>query len=124
MEIINLNSVKRFITKDTSIIREILSPRNSSLKNQSLAEATVLPGKSTAEHYHLKTEEIYYILRGQGKIFVEDEERMVKPGDGVVILPGKRHKICNIGNEDLVFLCCCAPSYEDDDTVVIHSESG
>ncbi len=119
MEIINRNGVKPFITKDTSEIREILAPRNSSIKNQSLAEAKLAPGKTTEEHHHIRTEEIYYILRGKGKMWVESESRDVKAGDGIAILPGRRHKIENAGAGELVFLCCCAPAYTHEDTVLV-----
>jgi len=50
---------------------------------------------------------------------VEDGEREISPGDGVAILPGKRHKVWNLGQSDLVFLCCCSPAYSHDDTVIV-----
>ncbi len=118
MQIVNISRTKPFITKDNSEIREILSPGNSSLENQSLAEARVSPGKATIQHYHVKTEEIYYILQGRAEIIVEGEVKEVVEGDGIVILPGQKHRIWNTGDEDLVFLCCCAPAYEDEDTVL------
>ncbi len=118
MEIIARSSTKPFITVDTSEIRELLAHRNSSIRNQSLAEATVYPGKSTEEHFHPKTEEIYYILTGQGHIRIEGEERDVTVGDAIGILPSQKHKIWNTGTEPLVFLCCCAPCYEHTDTVI------
>ena len=116
VEIINRNNVAPFITKDDSEIREILAPGNSSLKNQSLAEARVSPGKSTKQHYHVETEEIYYILQGRARVEVGSKLREVGEGDGIAILPGQRHKICNTGTEELVFLCCCSPCYKDKDT--------
>ena len=118
MEVINRNNVQSFITKDTSEIREVLAPTNSSLQKQSLAEAIVSPGKSTQEHYHLNSEEIYYILQGKGGMRIEDESREVSKGDGIAILPKQRHKIWNTGDNDLVILCCCAPAYTHDDTVL------
>jgi mannose-6-phosphate isomerase-like protein (cupin superfamily) len=118
MEIGNANRAKPFITKDNSEIREILSPGNSSLGNQSLAEARVSPGKATIRHYHMKSEEIYYVLQGRAEIRVEGETKEVVEGDSIVILPGQKHRIWNTGDEDLVFLCCCAPAYGDEDTVL------
>ncbi len=118
MEIININDTVSFVTKDGSLIREVLSFRNSYLKNQSLAEATLLPGRATLEHYHLESEEIYYIVQGRGRIRIEGEMREIKPGDGIVILPGKRHKVWNAGEENLIFLCCCSPAYTDEDTII------
>ena len=118
MDIINRNDVKAFITKDKSEIREILAPRNSIIKKQSLAEARVSPGEVTEEHYHIQTEEIYYILQGKGLMIIDDEKQEVKKYDGIAIPPGARHKILNIGSDDLVMLCCCVPAYEHDDTVI------
>ena len=118
MEIVNRRDAAPFITKDTSEIREILAPRNSSIRRQSLAEARLLPGKSNEEHVHPQTEEIYYVLKGRGRIRIDGEERDIRPGDGIVILPGKLHKTWNTGKSDLVFLCCCVPAYTHEDTVI------
>jgi mannose-6-phosphate isomerase-like protein (cupin superfamily) len=118
MDIKNLGDTPSFITKDGSEIRELLAHRNSVIRNQSLAEARLPAGASTQEHYHIKTEEIYYITHGAGRIRIEGETRDVKTGDAVAIPPGRKHKLWNTGNEMLRLLCCCAPAYEHDDTVI------
>ena len=121
MEIRNLERVPAFTTKDGSEIRELLAYRNSQIRNQSLAEARLLPGGSTQEHYHVVTEEIYFITEGQGRIRIEDEVREVKSGDAIAIPPGHKHKLWNTGNAILRLLCCCAPAYEHDDTIITES---
>jgi mannose-6-phosphate isomerase-like protein (cupin superfamily) len=118
VEIVNRNTSPPFITKDGSEIRSILDRTNSGAANQSLAEATLLPGAATEAHRHPTTEEIYYILRGAGLMRVEAEERAVGPGDGILIPPGSLHQIRNTGPEPLVFLCCCAPPYAHEDTIL------
>ncbi len=118
MDIKNLNEVTPFTTKDGSEIRELLAHRNSDIRNQSLAEARLPVGGSTQEHYHPKTEEIYYITHGTGRIRIEGETREVKVGDAIAIPPGQKHKIWNTGKETLRLLCCCAPAYEHEDTVI------
>jgi mannose-6-phosphate isomerase-like protein (cupin superfamily) len=118
MDVKNLGSVTPFVTKDGSEIRELLAHRNSAIRNQSLAEARVAPGASTQEHYHVKTEEIYYITHGQGRIRIDGEVREVAAGDAIAILPGRRHKLWNVGPTVLRLLCCCAPAYEHEDTVI------
>src|SRR5205814_1347578 len=118
MEIINLDNAPPFTTKDGSEIRELLAHRNSAIRNQSLAEARVPVGGSTLEHYHAKTEEIYYITAGAGRMRIGSDTREVKPGDAIAIPPGSRHKIWNTGTETLKLLCCCAPAYEHGDTVI------
>jgi mannose-6-phosphate isomerase-like protein (cupin superfamily) len=49
---------------------------------------------------------------------VGEEERAVGPLDAIAIPANQRHNIANIGVEPLVFLCCCAPAYEHDNTVM------
>jgi mannose-6-phosphate isomerase-like protein (cupin superfamily) len=119
MDIHNLASVPAFTTKDGSEIRELLAHRNSSIRNQSLAEARVAPGKSTTPHYHPKTEEIYYILEGAGRMTIAHETRDVGPGDAIAVPPGAVHTITTTSDIPLRFLCCCAPGYEHADTVLV-----
>jgi len=119
VDIRNLDEVPAFTTIDGSEIRELLAHRNSSIRKQSLAEARVAGGQTTAAHYHPKTEEIYYILSGSGEMRLGDEVRTVGPGDAIAIPPGQVHQIANHGPETLIFLCCCAPGYEHDDTVLV-----
>lgn len=123
MDVKELESLPAFKTKDGSEIRELLSYRNSTIRLQSLAEARLTPGSSTQEHYHVKTEEIYFITAGTGRMRIEDETREVKTGDAVAIPPGKRHKLWNTGSESLRLLCCCTPPYEHSDTILTESEN-
>ncbi len=119
MEIINRETCSPFITKDGSTIRELLAHRNSSIRNQTLAEAIVPAGVKTAAHYHPKTEEIYYIPRGSGVMHLADQSQRAGPGDAIAIPTGTVHTIVNDTQDDLVFLCCCAPGYEHEDTVLV-----
>ena len=118
MDIKNLQEVPSFITKDGSEIRELLAHRNSAIRLQSLAEARIPVGSATDEHYHIKTEEIYFITEGEGRMRIETEERPVRVGDAIAIPPGLKHKIWNTGATPLKLLCCCAPPYEHDDTII------
>lgn len=119
MEVVNRDQSAPFITTDRSEIRSILDRTNSTATNQSLAEATVPPGTETEAHYHPRSEEIYYVLRGQGLMILEGERREVGPGDGILIPPGARHRIRNIAQDPLVFLCCCSPPYSHQDTLLV-----
>lgn len=123
MDIQNIARVPAFTTKDGSEIRELLAHRNSSIRQQSLAEARLPPDSATTPHYHPRTEEIYYILAGSGRMQIDGEVRDVSHGDAIAIPPGKVHQIRNTGPETLLFLCCCAPGYEHDDTVLVTEES-
>ncbi len=49
---------------------------------------------------------------------IEGETREVKVGDAIAIPRGLRHKIWNTGPDTLKLLCCCAPAYENADTII------
>jgi mannose-6-phosphate isomerase-like protein (cupin superfamily) len=118
MDVVNIADAEAFTTKDGSEIRELLAHRNSCIRMQSLAEARLAIGSSTAPHHHPQTEEIYYILEGEGRMQIGDDVRDVSVGDAIAIPPGEIHTITNTGQVVLKFLCCCAPGYENDDTVM------
>jgi mannose-6-phosphate isomerase-like protein (cupin superfamily) len=118
MKVSSLHETEPFTTLDGSEIREVAHPQRGDAVNQSLAEATVPSGGSTHEHYHQTTEEIYFFTHGRGRMRLGDEEREIGPGDTVVIAPGVRHKLWASGDEPLRLLCCCAPAYSHEDTVV------
>ena len=114
----NLRDLKSFTTLDGSTIRELAGPAWTDACNQSLAEATVPPGGETAEHYHPRAEELYYFVAGSGRMRLGGEEAEVRAGDCVVIAPSTPHKLWNRSEAPLVLLCCCAPAYADEDTVM------
>ena len=118
MDVTAYDDIAPFTTKDGSEIREWAGPVSAPAVNQSLAEASVPPGGATAEHYHRRTEELYLITAGTGRLRIGEEERDVAPGDCAVIPPGARHKIFNTGDDVLRIVCACAPAYSDEDTVI------
>jgi mannose-6-phosphate isomerase-like protein (cupin superfamily) len=118
VQVSNLDGAEPFVTKDGSTIREVAHPAWTAAANQSLAEATVPPGGATDEHYHPRSEEIYFFTGGHGRMRLGAEESEVRAGDCVVIPPGTPHKLWNPTDQPLVLLCACAPAYSHEDTVL------
>jgi mannose-6-phosphate isomerase-like protein (cupin superfamily) len=114
MRIIDRNKIKPFIAKDQAELREFFHSGN-----MSLAEATVDIGQTTEYHLHKTSEEIYFIVEGEGLMEVEGEEKKVLKDQAVFIPPKKRHRISNVGSSQLRFLCLCSPPYSDEDTVLV-----
>jgi mannose-6-phosphate isomerase-like protein (cupin superfamily) len=119
MEIVRREHREAFITADGSSIRELAGIPSGNSVNQSLAEAVVAPGGATIAHLHHRSEEIYLFTGGSGRMRLGDQERPVRAGDCVVIVPGVEHKLWADRDEPLVLLCCCAPAYSHEDTVLL-----
>jgi len=116
MEIRSLGTAAPFTTKDGSTIRSLVDLATAPVRNQSLAEATVAPGAATQRHYHRESEEIYYVVEGEGELELDGERVSVRAGDAVLIPPGAWHEIRASEAGPLRFLCCCAPPYRHEDT--------
>jgi mannose-6-phosphate isomerase-like protein (cupin superfamily) len=112
-------TVPAYRTKDGSEIRELMHPDVHGNRAQSLAEATVPAGRRTLLHRHHRSEELYHITAGRGRMTLGADCFAVQPGDTIFIAPGTAHCIEAIGDEPLRLLCCCAPAYSHGDTELL-----
>ncbi|UCH34949.1 MAG: cupin domain-containing protein [Armatimonadota bacterium] len=122
MDIVNREDIPAYRTKDGSLVREIVHPDRVPVRNLSLAEAALEPSASTALHYHEVSEEVYYVTAGRGLLSVADEETEIRAGQAVLIPRRARHRVVNIGDEELVFLCVSSPPYGHQDTEIEEDE--
>ncbi len=112
--------IEAYVTKDGSIIRELLHPaRHGSALPMSLAEARMPPGKETRRHLHRTFQEIYHFLEGEGIMFLGEDSLPVKEGDSILIPAGTPHKVRNTGSAPLRILCCCIPPYTHEETELL-----
>jgi mannose-6-phosphate isomerase-like protein (cupin superfamily) len=117
--IINLTDCEEFVGGDDSILRELLHPDQGDFQIRfSLAHATVKPGERTRPH-RLKTAEVYYLIEGQGRMFLDGEAADVRAGCAVYIPPGSRQHIENTGPGQLVFLCLVDPAWRAQDEEIL-----
>ncbi|MFK7935104.1 MAG: cupin domain-containing protein [Saprospiraceae bacterium] len=109
-----------FKTTDTSeyfldegcFIREIMN--TSDISNVSISQARVEVGKTTELHT-LTADEMYYILSGKGEVEIAgNAKQLVTVGDVAYIKAEATQRITNTGDEDLIFLCICAPRFTPD----------
>lgn len=114
----NHANIFSYRTKDNSTIWELYHPRSSPVKGVSVAEALVEPGRDTEVHRHQLSQEIYYILEGEGEMRLGGETFKVKTCDAILIPPGTLHCVKNDGRSALRMLCVCSPPYSHEDTVL------
>jgi len=111
--------IPAYVTKDGSLIRELMHPSQHASRQQSLAEAIIHPGQKTTLHRHQRSEELYHITAGAGRMTLGEESFMVNAGDTICIAPGTAHCIENTGDTELRILCSCAPAYAHADTEIL-----
>ncbi len=108
-----------YVTKDKSTITELFHPASSPVRGFSVAEALVEPGKETEAHVHERSQEIYYVIDGEGEMRLGKEAFAVKRYDAILIPPHTPHSVRNIGATELRILCVCCPAYSHEDTKLI-----
>ena len=113
------DQIDAYVTKDGSLIRELMHPGIHGNAHISLAEAIIPPGSTTLLHRHRKSEEIYHITAGAGIMILGAEQLAVAVGDTVAIAPGMSHQVRNTQSVPLKLLCYCSPAYTHEDTELV-----
>ena len=121
MLIRDIENSEYFKALDKTRLCELLHPQKESndLKlPYSLAHAIVKPGEKS-QHHRLKTSsELYYILEGNGIMFIDDDSEKIHSGQAIFIPPNSKQHIQNTGISDLKFLCIVSPPWKKEDDEV------
>ena len=104
------------IARDAALVYELLSSRERLELGIGLAFGILPPRKKATLHYHEKSEEVYYIVSGQGRLSLGDSSYDIQKGN-VVSVPTKTiHGLENTAtNKKLEVLCLSSPPYTDED---------
>jgi oxalate decarboxylase/phosphoglucose isomerase-like protein (cupin superfamily) len=96
------------MTFDWGVIKPLVSGDSGAV---SMMHVILLPGKGHERHNHPESDEILYILAGEGAQMVDDKAPMqVRPGHTVFIPKGAFHSTLNTGYEPMVILAIYAPA--------------
>lgn len=101
--------------KDAPTVRSEcgLSTRPLTYPELTLCNLHVTQIKDSTRHYHRETTEVYYILKGRGKMELNNDIVDVEPGTVIYIEPGTRHRLYSPeGVETIVF---GVPAFRQDD---------
>ena len=74
------------------------------LEDFTLSVTRLEQGKSTLGHSHA-WEEAYYIIKGYGRIQIQDKTQDVRTGDFIIIPTNSSHRVFNESGAELIFLC-------------------
>ena len=106
-----------FIAVDGCVIRELLHPAHGDYDlPYSLAIAEVAVAGATFPH-RLDRAEVYFVLAGSGRLYVDEESSVLDRGAAAVIPAGSTQWIANIGDEVLRFAAIVSPPWAADGDV-------
>ena len=91
-------------------MRWLSQPASTGGKQITSAEAAIVPGQAHPFHCHPEQEEIIYVLSGKLEQWVEQEKRILGPGDVIFLPKGVVHASYNVGDEDVRLFVVFSPS--------------
>ncbi len=112
----NYNSITAL---DGATIYELLSGEDY-IKEIGLAYGSLPKKRKAIKHKHEKSEEVYYILSGEGRVKVSKSYKDIKKGDVIYIPKNFAHALENTSDDkELKLLCISDPRYENKDFIIV-----
>ncbi len=109
VEFIKASEIKELINPGV-VSRQILNPENSASKRVTITEVHLDVGASQPRHIHNSSEQIWYAVKGKGKLLLADgAERDFTAGDVVRFAENETHGLQNDGDTEFVYISVTAP---------------
>ncbi len=106
--------------QDGASVYELLSKEERQTLGMSLAIGELPPRKTATLHYHILSNEVYYVISGTGRIRLDDKTTDIKQGSIIVIPRYTTHGLENNSSRPLQLLCLASPAYSDEDSYKAH----
>lgn len=114
-----LTDSAEFVAGDATRLREIMHPKQDNLAiGYSVAHASVAVGNASLPHT-LSSSETYYILAGEGIMYVNEETITVGKDDIFLVPAQATQHIENTGSVDLVFICIVEPYWQEHEEAIL-----
>ena len=110
----------RFGPPHQRTIKHLAAPWNMGTRNIWMGITIVDQGSSSSFHTHHDTEEVFFVISGQGKIRVNEEEEAIGPGSCIYIPIGSPHQLVNTGHETLRVIASASPPFDREKFDKVH----
>ena len=94
---------------DWGVLKWLSTPEVTGGERFSAGVVKLEPGKGHERHTHPESDEILYVIRGEGEQEIADESRPISAGEMVFVPEGVEHGTVNTGWEPLLLLAVYAP---------------
>lgn len=82
--------------------------------DMSVIQERVPAGGAEVMHYHERARQFFYVLGGEGVMAFENEEILLRKGQGLEIPPQIKHQFKNPSQAEVIFLVISVPSTRGD----------
>lgn len=114
---------KPFVARDGALIFELFRETGLNIKNMSIAAGYLEPRQKALPHFHKISEEIYYVLAGEGSCRIDNIVEVIKWGQAIYIPAGAIHCLENLSfSETMKVLAISSPPYQDNDIFFIEEK--
>lgn len=109
MEFINSSEIKK-LSNPGVVSRQLLNPENSESTRVTITEVHLEAGANQPRHTHERSEQIWYAIKGSGKLLLENDTVMAfHKGDVVRFSDGDVHGLLNDGQEEFIYISVTTP---------------
>ena len=109
MEFISHDKIKE-LSNPGVVSRQLINPENSDSKKVTITEVHLEIGAIQPRHKHSYSEQIWYALKGSGKLLLSDEKEMFfSAGDIVRFADNDIHGLLNDGDTEFVYISVTSP---------------
>lgn len=81
-------------------------------------EIVIKPGQAPSYQFHYKRNEVWVVTQGKGLVTLDEKDDEVSAGSVVKVPVGIKHRIRNIGDNDLIFIEVQTGEYFGEDDIV------
>lgn len=109
MEFISGSEIKE-LSNPGVVSRQLLNPENSESVRVTITEVHLEKGASQPRHTHEASEQIWYAVKGTGKLLLADDKtKEFKAGDVVRFADKDVHGFLNDGDGEFVYVSVTSP---------------
>ncbi len=109
MEFIKKDTVKS-LSNPGVVSRQLLNPENSESTRVTITEVHLEPAAVQPRHIHESSEQIWYAVKGKGKLLLDNNaEKEFSAGDVVRFSDGDVHGLLNDSDGEFIYISVTAP---------------
>ena len=102
--LLNFNEIKELTVPGMNNGTGMMTAKMYMDEQGKVIPCSIHTGGSIGLHKHETSDDIHYVLSGNGKAICDGQEEILSAGTCHICKKGSEHSIINTGNEDLVLL--------------------